>query len=223
MTKICNECSEEKDISDFYKGNAKCKKCKIEYQKKFSNANKEKIKEYKHNYHINNLTSIKEKKKEYYGINKEYVKEKSAKHYSINRETKLNYQKDYASKNKENRNLNHRNRKKIDSLFKLKCSIVNMIYSSFKRGGYSKNSRTQEIIGCSYEFLKGYFEAKFEVWMTWENKGLYNGELNYGWDIDHIIPLSSAINENDLIKLNHYTNLQPLWAKDNLIKGDRYD
>lgn len=46
--------------------------------------------------------------------------------------------------------------------------------------------------------------------MTWNNKGLYNGKLEYGWDIDHIIPLSSAKTEEELIKLFHYTNLQPL-------------
>lgn len=46
--------------------------------------------------------------------------------------------------------------------------------------------------------------------MTWDNHGKYNGELNYGWDIDHIIPTSSANTEEELIKLNHYTNLQPL-------------
>ena len=51
--------------------------------------------------------------------------------------------------------------------------------------------------------------------MTWENKGLYNGELNYGWDIDHIIPVSSGKTEDDMIKLNHYTNLQPLCSKIN--------
>jgi hypothetical protein len=51
--------------------------------------------------------------------------------------------------------------------------------------------------------------------MTWKNYGKYNGELEYGWDIDHIIPLCSAINEEELIKLNHFTNLQPLCSKVN--------
>ena len=54
-----------------------------------------------------------------------------------------------------------------------------------------------------------------------KNRGLYNGELNYGWDIDHIIPISSAITEEDIIRLNHYTNLQPLCAYINrVIKKD---
>lgn len=58
--------------------------------------------------------------------------------------------------------------------------------------------------------------------MNWENKGLYNGEFGYGWDIDHIVPLSTAATEEDLIRLNHYTNLQPLCSKVNRdIKRDR--
>ena len=56
----------------------------------------------------------------------------------------------------------------------------------------------------------------------WENYGLYNGELNYGWDIDHIIPISTAKTEEEIIKLNHYTNLQPLWRFDNLSKGKKH-
>ena len=57
--------------------------------------------------------------------------------------------------------------------------------------------------------------------MTWENYGKYNGELNFGWDIDHIKPLSLAKNEEELIGLNHYTNLQPLCSKINrCIKRD---
>ena len=45
-------------------------------------------------------------------------------------------------------------------------------------------------------------ESKFESWMTWDNYGLYNGELNYGWDIDHIIPLASA--KTVCSKVNRY-------------------
>ena len=101
--------------------------------------------------------------------------------------------------------------------------MINIIYSSLKRKGYTKKSRTYEIIGCSYEFLLGYLEGKFEKWMNWENYGKYNGDFNHGFDIDHIIPLSSASNEEELIKLNHYTNLQPLCSKINRdIKKDNY-
>ena len=58
-------------------------------------------------------------------------------------------------------------------------------------------------------------ESKFEPWMTWDNRGLYNGKFNYGWDIDHIIPLCSAKTEEELLKLLHYTNCQPLCSKIN--------
>lgn len=78
-----------------------------------------------------------------------------------------------------------------------------------------KNNKTEIILGCSFEEFKLYLESKFEDWMNWENRGLYNGEFNYGWDIDHIIPLSIAKSEEELIKLNHYTNLQPLCSKIN--------
>jgi hypothetical protein len=51
--------------------------------------------------------------------------------------------------------------------------------------------------------------------MSWDNHGLYNGELNYGWDIDHIVPTSSALTESDIVRLNYYTNLKPLCSKIN--------
>jgi len=58
--------------------------------------------------------------------------------------------------------------------------------------------------------------------MNWDNHGLYNGKFNYGWDIDHIIPISSGKTEEDIFRLNHYTNLQPLCSKVNRdIKKDR--
>jgi hypothetical protein len=50
----------------------------------------------------------------------------------------------------------------------------------------------------------------FEDWMTWDNYGKYNGSEKFGWDVDHIIPKSSATTEEELLKLNHFSNLQPL-------------
>ena len=72
-------------------------------------------------------------------------------------------------------------------------------------------------MGCSLSEFKTHLESNFEDWMCWDNYGLYNGELNYGWDIDHIVPSSSAKTEEESVKLNHYTNLQPLCGKINRV------
>lgn len=80
--------------------------------------------------------------------------------------------------------------------------------------GYSKKSKTQEILGCSFEFFKEYIESMFVEGMTWYNHG--------EWHLDHKIPISWSETEEDLIKLNHYTNFQPLWSHDNLSKGNRW-
>lgn len=111
-----------------------------------------------------------------------------------------------------------RNKIKTDNLFRLKISISSSIKKCISR----KKNRTNEILGCSYDFLKFYLESKFEPWMNWDNYGLYTGEINIGWDIDHIIPLSSAKTEEEIVKLNHYTNLQPLCSYINrYIKKDK--
>jgi hypothetical protein len=89
------------------------------------------------------------------------------------------------------------------------------INGAFTAYGYKKTSRTAEIIGCSCEELKLHIESKFQLGMTWENRDQ--------WHIDHIIPLATAKTEEDVIRLNHYTNLQPLWAADNLRKSDKLD
>lgn len=105
------------------------------------------------------------------------------------------------------------NRKKNDSLFKLKCNISSLIYLSFKKKKQHKNSKTKEILGCSIDYFKNYLEIQFTKGMSWENAG--------EWHLDHIYPVSLAKDEEELIKLNHYTNFQPLWAKDNLQKSNK--
>jgi hypothetical protein len=101
-------------------------------------------------------------------------------------------------------------RLKTDPLFKLSCNVRTLVRESIKRGYTKKSKKTEEILGCNFEDLKQYFENLFEPWMSWENYGKYNGDLNYGWDIDHIIPLRVGKSDEEILKLNHYTNLQPL-------------
>lgn len=102
-----------------------------------------------------------------------------------------------------------------DPLFALKWRIRSAISSAFFKAGYSKGSRTEELIGCSWGELKEHLGSQFQTGMTWENRGVY------GWHIDHIVPLSSARTAEDLVRLNHFTNLQPLWAEDNIRKADK--
>jgi hypothetical protein len=176
--------------------------------KKYFDNNKELIKKYKKDYYIKNKESIKIKQKLYYQTNKDNIANCVKNYYEKNKETINNknkkYYKDYVKR-----------RKLIDPLFKLKCRLISNISTHIKNGGYTKKSRTHEILGCSFIEFKEYLESKFEYWMTWENYGKYNGTLDYGWDIDHIIPASSAITEDEILKLNHYTNLQPLCSKIN--------
>lgn len=77
--------------------------------------------------------------------------------------------------------------------------------------GFIKKSKTQDMIGCSWEVLRAHIARQFRDGMSFENFG--------EWHVDHIIPLASAKDETELIRLFHYTNLQPLWADENRKKG----
>lgn len=213
-TKVCTKCKIEKDICNFTKkGNglaSMCKSCKSEYDKEYRLKNDSRIKEY----NKNNAEKISKQRKEYRQKNKEQLKTKRLQSYQENKEIINERKKEYRKKSKEKikiYNHNYRKKKKqTDPLFRLKHLISNMIRQSFKRYGYTKNSKTHEILGCSYEEFKHHIESQWEDWMSWDNHGLYNGELNYGWDIDHVIPSSSAKTEKDVYSINHYTNLKPL-------------
>ncbi len=115
-------------------------------------------------------------------------------------------------------------RRQIDPLYKLTTSIRASIRHSLKNKGYTKKSRTYQILGCSFEDFKQHIEKQFEPWMNWANHGLYNGEFDYGWDYDHKIVISSAKTEEDIIRLNHYTNFQPLCTyKNRVLKRNNSD
>lgn len=108
---------------------------------------------------------------------------------------------------RRNRKRWHSERMKSDPVYAMRIVVRGSINDAIKRMGYTKRNRSHEILGCSWEFFKGYIEAKFQEGITWENRG--------DWEIDHIIPVSSASTEDEVLKLNHYSNLQPLWKWQN--------
>ena len=161
------------------------------------------------------------KKKIWDKLNKENEKVKR-KIYTKNNVDKIKiYQKKYKQNNKTKINAYYKNKLETDKLYKLKYNTKLSVLKALKRNGFSKKSKTTQILGCSYENFKQHLENKFQPWMNWNNHGLYNGTEGYGWDIDHIIPISSATNEIELLKLCHYSNLQPLCSYINrVIKRD---
>jgi len=121
--------------------------------------------------------------------------------------------------NRWKKNEYQKNRKKTDMLYRLKCNVRSYLCNTLK----NKKDKTCHILGCSFEEFKNHIESLWQPWMNWGNYGLYNGEFGYGWDIDHIVPISSANTEEQIIRLNHYSNLQPLCSKINrYIKKDSF-
>jgi hypothetical protein len=127
----------------------------------------------------------------------------------------------YNQNNKETRKKYRNNRRLKDPKYRLLCNFRSRL-QEILGGGRSKH--TLEVLGCSLEELKQHIESQFQPWMTWENMGGRSVSTpNTTWDIDHIIPLSSAQTEEDVYRLSHYTNLQPLCSYHNrFIKRDKY-
>lgn len=104
-------------------------------------------------------------------------------------------------------------RRKLDPKFLITRRLKNRLWCALNSKGWNKNNKFVQYIGCSQEELKLHIEKQFALGMNWENSG--------EWHIDHIIPLSSAKTREEMHKLCHYTNLQPLWAIDNIKKSNK--
>lgn len=219
--KKCIKCEEEKELLLFVKDRNVCKYCMKEYKRQYRLENKEKIKEKDKKYYLDNKDTILKKSSSYYDNNKEKKLEYQKEYYINNKEHISEYKKKHAKENKDSireYKSNYQNkRRKEDPIFMLKYSINRTIRNSLKVKGFSKSKKSIEVLGCEIDFFKSYLEERFTEEMTWQNYGLV-------WDIDHIIPLSTAITEEDVIRLNHYTNLQPLDSYINRnVKKDRLD
>ena len=98
-----------------------------------------------------------------------------------------------------------------DPLYKLRVYIGSAICNLLTARGYKKSTKTASILGCTFDEFYLHIENLFMYGMSWENRN--------EWHIDHIVPVSFANTEMEIIKLNHYSNLRPLWKKDNLYKA----
>lgn len=200
--KICSTCKINKELTEFTKNSRSkdglkvncidcCKIYYINYKRNNFDKEKKRISDYNKNKRIVDKEYLKKYKKEYYIKNREEIQRKK---------------REYRQRNKK-----YLNEKRMSNkLLRLNENIGSSIRMALKKNGFKKTYRTFQIVGCSPLELKLYIESKFEAWMSWENWGKYDGKINSSWDIDHIIPISSALTEEDILKLNHYTNLRPL-------------
>ena len=171
---------------------------------------------------IKKKEAISDQKKLYYTANKEKILEKKRLYRIKNKEKEAERERLYRIKNKQivsERKKLYR-AKRIESInFRLSQAIRGRIRSAIKSRKCCKTSRWETLLSCSIAHARQYLESQFLPGMTWENHGLD------GWHIDHIKPCASfdLTDPEQQKACFHYTNLQPLWATDNLSKGKKVD
>lgn len=205
MKKQCSKCNKKHNIENFHNQKASadgkssyCKNCHKKYCTKWKLKNKKKIQQQQKQYKIKNKEILNQ-------YNKQWIKENPDKILAIRRKHREKY--------KDKINKQRRKKRKENINFRLRTIISNRIRMALSRG--SKNSTAYDLTGCSWEHLKLYLENRFTVGMSWDNFG--------EWHIDHIKPCCSFdLTDTQQQKLCfHYTNLQPLWAIDNLKKSGK--
>ncbi len=225
--KKCNKCKITKKLSDFSKNKSKkdglnywCKECQYEATRKWRAENYDKVKiqrerwkkenpDYGKNRYMSNRKHILNITKTYKRNNKNKLAEYSKKYYKQNKDKILKYRNEY-----------RKNRRKIDPTYRLSLNLRTRLWHAIN-GNIKKGSAIKDL-GCSVKELKKYLEILFYVhpktgeFMKWNNYG-------NGWHVDHVIPLSlfDLTNINQFLEACHYTNLQPLWAEENLRKSNR--
>ena len=204
----CKKCNELKIPLNANKCKVLCNSClvinKKEYLKKWYKENKEKVKLQGVEYRKNN----KDVRKRYEEKNKKridkYQKKYRKSYYKENKKSIIKKTAEYKKKRKEK-----------DKLYAFKCKVRCLIRQSYSRKGKTKKSKTFDIIGLTALDLHIYLERTF--FDMYGRKKTINDKCH----IDHIIPLVTAKNHNDITKLCHYSNLRLVLAEDNLKKGSK--
>ena len=195
---------------------------KLKKMKEYQVKNREKIAARKKQYYIDNPEKLKEnyaKVAIWREKNKEYLKIHKANYAKKDRQENpekyaASAAKDYQKRKKEI-NEYRKDRYKNNIQYKLSEILRKRLRDTVSK----KYDSALDYVGCSLKQLEIHLENLFEKGMSWENYGMY------GWHIDHIIPCKhfDLTDLEEQKKCFHYTNLQPLWAKDNLQKNAKLD
>lgn len=180
---------------------------KKEYDKEYRVKNREKLIEYSKKYYKNNKEAMiaQNKLNDWYETHPEHAKKTRA---------------DYFQKNKEKIKARIRERYKNDLNYRMANKLRSRFGGELRKyinGMQYKRESAIDLLGCTIKEFISYLEIKFKTGMNWDNYG------SNGWHIDHVIPCSAfdlTLEENRK-KCFHYTNLQPLWAKENYKKGNK--
>lgn len=223
-TKICSKCKTEKSITEFHKNKysqdglrCECILCRIVESEQYYQKNKKRLSQQTKEYYQIHKKEYKEYLKKYHQTHKERIAKQVKEYQQKNKQKIIEYQKKYRKENHdkllEKTKIQRINRRKIDINFKIMCNLRKRIWDALKFNYKSKH--TLELLGCSLEHLKSHLESKFKLGMSFSNYGK--------WHIDHIKPCAKfdLRKVTEQYKCFHFTNLQPLWAKDNLSKGDK--
>lgn len=228
--KICTKCKTLKPLDKFCRNSKssdghfyQCKSCCSEYNKNYRNLNRYRLidmsRKYYKLYYERNKDNINNKHKEnYYKFGKSW-KPTRKKYYENNKEHLLDLQrerlKDPNIRKSRNATCSKRDkwRRENDTSYRIKKTIRTRVWNALK--GICKSESTEELLGCSFESLKLKLESQFLSGMSWENYGK--------WHIDHIKPCSSfdLSKDSEQKKCFHHTNLQPMWASDNILKSNK--
>lgn len=229
MTKICTKCKLEKEESEFYGvANSKyrlrswCKFCTRNVTKVYYYKNRDRYKECRKKYReSDNGKTVRKKYRESdkgkVAI-KRYRKSDKCKIYTKKYQESDKY-KTYlkSDKYKTSRRKCVNDRRCNDIQYKLACNLRCRLDIALK-SSYKSGSAVRDL-GCTIAELKIYLEKQFKEGMTWDNWGVGEGK----WHIDHEYPLSKVdlTDREQFLRVCHYTNLQPLWASENLKKGNK--
>jgi len=226
QTKICSKCHKEKELSEFHKDKKTfdglriyCKDCVRLYKSEYDKNHAQK----RHQTYLDNKDNVLKQSREWRKTHKEQHKNTNKKYFENHQEEIKKYRKDYYQENKERINKSRIIFKNNNINAKIAANLRTRIGRALKC--LNKSDKTLNILGCTVEQFRKHLESQFKDGMSWENYG--RGWGNKGmkeWHIDHKIPIDIFNLSKDSEKriCFHWSNLQPLWAKENLIKSNKH-